>query len=107
MATRDGFAFWDPQTQTLESIADPEADRPEIHFNDGAVDRQGRFWAGTIGRPTSSPNNSLYRLDPDRSVHRMETGITISNGIGWSPDNKTMYFTDSLPRIIYAYDFDP
>jgi sugar lactone lactonase YvrE len=37
----------------------------------------------------------------------METGLTISNGIGWSPDNKTMYFTDSMPRTIYAYDFDP
>jgi sugar lactone lactonase YvrE len=49
----------------------------------------------------------LYRLDPDGSVHRMETGITVSNGIGWSLDHKIMYFTDSLRYVIYAYDYDP
>jgi sugar lactone lactonase YvrE len=103
-ATRDGFAFWDPQANDLRFVADPEADRPDARFNDGAVDRQGRFWAGTMGR---GPTSSLYRLDPDGSVHRMETGVTIANGIGWSPDNRTMYFTDSLLRAIYAYDFDP
>ena len=104
MATRDGFAFWDPETQALRFIADPEPDRPGARFNDGAVDRQGRFWAGTMGQ---GPTSSLYRLDPDGSVHRMESGVTISNGIGWSPDDRTMYFTDSLLKVIYAYDFDP
>jgi len=104
IATRAGFAFWDLQTQELRFVADPEADRPDARFNDGAVDRQGRFWAGTMGQ---GPTSSLYRLDPDGSVHRMETGITIANGIGWSPDNRTMYFTDSPLRVIYAYDFDP
>ena len=54
IATRDGFAFWDPQTRDLRFVADPEADRPDARFNDGAVDRQGRFWAGTMGQgPTS------------------------------------------------------
>jgi sugar lactone lactonase YvrE len=104
MATRDGFAFWDPETGALRFIADPEADRPGARFNDGAVDRQGRFWAGTLGQ---GPNSSLYRLDPDGSVHTMETGVTTSNGIGWSPDDRTMYYTDSPLRVIYAYDFDP
>jgi sugar lactone lactonase YvrE len=103
-ATRDGFALWDPETQALRFIADPEADEPDARFNDGAVDRQGRFWAGTM---SSGPTSSLYRLDPDGSVHRMESGITTSNGIGWSPDNRTLYFTDSPLRVIYAYDFDP
>jgi sugar lactone lactonase YvrE len=104
MATRDGFAFWDFDKQTLEFIADPEADKPEARFNDGAVDRQGRFWAGTM---SDDFTNSLYRLDPDGSVRKMESGIGVSNGTGWSPDDKIMYFTDSPKRIIYAYDFDP
>jgi sugar lactone lactonase YvrE len=104
LATRDGFAFWHPETQTLQFMADPEADKPEARFNDGAVDRQGRFWAGTM---SAGPTSSLYRLDPDGSVHTMETGVTISNGIGWSPDDKTMYYTDTPLRMIYAYDFDP
>ena len=103
MALRDGIAFWDEQTHTPKIIASPEAGKPQARFNDGAVDRAGRFWAGTIAPGATS---SLYRLDPDLSVHTMETGITVSNGIGWSPDNRTMYLTDSRIRMIYAYDFD-
>lgn len=103
LAGENGFAFFDPHTRVLERIADPEADRPETRFNDGAVDRRGRFWAGTLG---ITFQNSLYRLDPDLSLRRMETGIDISNGIGWSPDNRVMYYVDSTPQQIYAYDFD-
>ena len=109
MATKKGFAFWDPQ-KGLHFIADPEADKPHTRFNDGAVDCQGRFWAGTMcGLPErcSDPEGSLYRLDPDGSISTMETGIFIANGTGWSPDNKIMYFTDTPRRVIYAYDFDP
>lgn len=103
MATERGFATWDPATRTLSRLGDPEADKPQTLFNDGAVDRRGRFWAGTTG---DSFNNSLYRLDPDGALHRMDTGFDVCNGIGWSSDNRTMYFTDSTPAIIYAYDFD-
>jgi len=108
MATKQGFAFWEAQ-QGLRFIADPEAHKPFTRFNDGAVDCQGRFWAGTMCYPDDAcvqPEGSLYRLDPDLSLHTMETGIGISNGIGWSPDNRLMYFTDSPLHMIYAYDFD-
>jgi sugar lactone lactonase YvrE len=110
MATKKGFAFWQPQTQKLRLITDPEADKPHNRFNDGAVDCQGRFWAGTmceVSEIRKGGEGSLYRLDADGSIHLMETGLTISNGIGWSPDNKTMYLTDSPQYVIYAYDFDP
>ena len=103
VALRDGLAFWDAQTQSLKLIANPEPGKPNARFNDGAVDRRGRFWAGTLAPGATS---ALYRLDPDLSVHTMETGITVSNGIGWSPDNRTMYYCDSRIRMIYAYDFD-
>ena len=103
MATEVGFAFWDEGEQSLRLIGDPEAHKPQTRFNDGAADRRGRFWAGTMGDPY---HNHLYRLDPDLSIHTMESGIDISNGIGWSPDNRVMYYTDSTPGIIYAYDFD-
>lgn len=107
MATKKGFATWDERTQQLEVIANPIADKEHMRFNDGAVDCAGRFWAGTMSMSNeSSKEGILYRLDPDRSVHVMETGISVSNGIGWSPDNTIMYFTDSPQRVIYAYDFD-
>lgn len=48
MATKEGFAFWEPHTQALRFIVDPEAEKPSTRFNDGAVDCQGRFWAGTM-----------------------------------------------------------
>lgn len=108
MATKNGFAFWSPQ-QGLRFITDPEAHKPHTRFNDGAVDCRGRFWAGTmcgLAEMCAEPEGSLYRLDPDGSVHVMETGLAISNGIGWSPDNSLMYLTDSPLHMIYVYDFD-
>ena len=108
MATEYGFAFWEAQSG-LRFIADPEAHKPNNRFNDGAVDCMGRFWAGTMCYPEEAcqePEGSLYRLDPDLSFHTMETSVGVSNGIGWSPDNRLMYFTDSPLRIIYVYDFD-
>ncbi len=104
VASERGFAFWDPSTNELDHIVHPEEERVNARFNDGAVDRGGRFWAGTM--TPEGFENSLYRLDSDLTIHQMETGIGISNGIGWSPDAKTMYFTDSPRKLIYTYDFD-
>lgn len=104
LGLRDGIAYWDWDSKSLEIIADPEPERTGARLNDGRVDSRGRFWAGTIGQDNQS---KLYRLDPDGSLKIMETGISISNGIDWSPDDQTMYYTDTSLRIIYAYDFDP
>lgn len=109
LATRHGFVAWDWNDRTLTPLVDPEAGRA-TRFNDGAVDSRGRFWAGTIALDPERyhiPDNRLYRLDPDGSVHLMEDGLTISNGLGWSPDERTMYLTDTVAQKIYAYDFDP
>jgi sugar lactone lactonase YvrE len=108
LGVQSGFAFWDWQTKKLEMINDPENGRTDMRFNDGKVDPQGRFWAGSMNlKPeVGKAEGSLYRLDPDGSVHKMETGLAISNGLGWSPDRKTMYLTDSLRHVIYAYDYD-
>ncbi len=103
MATKKGFAFWDPQSERMMYVRDPDPDEGEARFNDGKTDRQGRFWAGKM---SAEPANSLFRFDPDRSVHRMESGISVSNGLGWGPDRRVFYFTDSPARTIYAYDFD-
>jgi sugar lactone lactonase YvrE len=108
-ATAGGFAFWDGKHPKTEPIVHPEADLPHMIFNDGAVDCSGRFWAGTantVEQGPSSRDGSLYRLDADLTCSRADTGFTISNGIGWSPDSRTMYFTDTLRGMIYMYDFD-
>lgn len=103
VALKNGFHFWDPQTGALEFLVNPEADKPRARFNDGIVDQRGRFWAGTMD---DNGHSKLYRYDPDGSLHVMETGITCSNGIGFSPDKCTMYYSDSQIFTVYAYDFD-
>jgi sugar lactone lactonase YvrE len=105
MATCRGIQFWDPASRQLTPLVNPEDGKPDARFNDGAVDPQGRFWAGTMAPGT--PSSSLYRLDPDHTLHRMDTGIGTSNGIAWSLDSRTLYYTDSPLKVIYAYDFDP
>ena len=103
-AGSNGFSFWQPDKTRLDSISDPEQNNPASRFNDGKVDRAGRFWAGTMTH--EGEVSSLYRVDDSLEIQRMESGITISNGIGWSPDNQIMYYSDSLHYVIYAYDFD-
>ena len=104
-----GFYFFDPATGRFDAIADPEAHLADTRFNDGKPDRQGRFWAGTLfeapGRKVEFIG-SLYRMDIDLSVHRMIEGVGCCNGLAWSPDSKTMYFSDSHTPIVRAYDFD-
>ena len=78
----------------------------EDNLNDGACDRAGRFWVGSKARDWVKPVGVLFRYDPDGTVHRLDEGFQLSNGLGWSPDDRTMYFIDSAPREIYAYDFD-
>jgi len=105
-----GFYFFDPGTGKLQAIADPESDLDNTRFNDGKTDRQGRFWSGSMFEAPGTPARriaALYRLDPDLSVHKMVDGIGCSNGLAWSPDSRTMYFTDSHGPIVWAWDFDP
>ncbi|WP_460205212.1 SMP-30/gluconolactonase/LRE family protein [Scytonema sp. NUACC21] len=104
MAQRHRLAFLNTQTGEVTPIIQVEADMPNNRFNDGKCDPQGRFWFGSMSSEKSQA--SLYRYNPDGSLQVMETGLTISNGLGWSPDNKTFYLTDSDQQKIYAYDFD-
>jgi len=109
-ASNRGFGYWDGVSQNVSLVEHPEADKPFNRFNDGGVDPVGRFWAGTMyeGPHTDNPTEGrLYRFDPDQSVHMLESGLTICNGMGWSPDHKNMYFTDTLRQVIYRYDYDP
>ncbi len=102
-----GFHFLDLDTGEVAPIHDPEPDRPNNRINDGKVDRQGRFVAGSMDTMEEGPNGALYRLDPDLSVTRLDSGIIVSNGPCWSPNGRIFYFTDSWSGQISAYDYDP
>jgi sugar lactone lactonase YvrE len=102
---RDGFAFIDLETHTIEPVAMPEADMPENRFNDGKVDENGRYWAGSMDDGEKLASGSLYRLDSDRSLHKMDGNYSITNGPTFSVDGKTLYHTDTAKRTIFAFDF--
>ena len=106
LATDDGFHLLDPGSTTLRRIAEVEADDPLTRMNDGKVDPQGRFWAGTMAFDEDSTMGSLYRLDPDGTVERMLTGVGISNGMDWSADGTTMYFIDTLEQGVDTFRWD-
>lgn len=105
-ATRDGFARLDLERGAFRHLRHPEPARPELCLNDGRCDRRGRFWAGAYNSESIGPTGGLYRLDADLICHKMGAGYTMPNGIGWSPDDRTMYFTDSRAGAIYAFDFE-
>lgn len=108
VAVQRGFATLDPVTGASELLREVEADRPDQRMNDGKCDPFGRLWAGTMGAAEAVPGSgTLYRLDTDLSVTPMLDGLTISNGLGWSPNGRTMYFVDTGPRCLFAFDFHP
>ncbi|MEP7205663.1 MAG: SMP-30/gluconolactonase/LRE family protein [Casimicrobiaceae bacterium] len=104
-AYRTGLAHIDLATGT-ETRIPSSIDFGIERFNDGKCDRRGRFFAGTMDKTMVAPVGALYRVDPDRSVTRLAEGIRLSNGIAWSPDDRTMYHCDSRPGVVYAYDYD-
>jgi sugar lactone lactonase YvrE len=75
-------------------------------MNDGVSDPQGRFWAGTLADDLRPGGGALYRLGGDGHVECVLHDLTISNGLGWSPDGATMYLADSGPRVVYAFQFE-
>lgn len=104
IALRDRLAFLNTQTGNVTTLHQGDFPYPNTRFNDGKCDSQGRFWIGSISEEQGQAE--LYRYDLDGSLHVMETGLTNSNGLGWSPDGATFYLTDSAPHKIYAYDFE-
>ena len=103
---RDGFYFFSPATGEFERITDPEPGKPENRVNDGKVDRAGRFWAGTMRDPNpDEPCGALYKLEGQTALQMLD-GIRIPNSLCWSPDNQTLYFSDTRARVIWGFDFN-
>lgn len=105
-ALESGFARLDLESGDTEPITDPEAELPENRFNDGKCDARGRFWAGTMHASLAKPSGALYRLDPGGAATRMLGGLSVPNGLAWSPDGTIMYFADSPTGAIQACAFD-
>lgn len=107
VALKSGFFELDLESGELtRKTEDLEPHLPGNRFNDGKCDAAGRFWAGTMDMSERALSGSLYCMDTDGSVRKVEEGIGISNGIAWDSENKTMYYIDTMQRMVAAYDFD-
>ncbi|NEP17454.1 MAG: SMP-30/gluconolactonase/LRE family protein [Leptolyngbya sp. SIO4C1] len=104
LAQRHWLSFLDLETREVTRITAIEEDLAPNRLNDGKCDAAGRFWFGSMSANKEAA--SLYCYTPSGHLKQIETGLTISNGLGWSPDNQTFYLTDSPTGHIYAYDFD-
>jgi sugar lactone lactonase YvrE len=91
---------------TTRVIAEVPA-RAGVRFNDAAVDPAGRVWVGSMHVDESEPLGELYRLDAGGVLTTVVKGVTVSNGMGWSPDATRMYYVDSPMRRIDVFDYDP
>lgn len=104
-AFEEGFAFYDLTSGRLDWIADPEGGNRENRLNDGRAAPDGAFWAGTMNYKREK-KGYLYRLGTDLKAELRAGPVAVSNGMGFSPDGKTMYHSDSSNKTIWAYDHD-
>jgi len=108
VALRTGVHLFDFATGRLDLLSEPEPDSPENRLNDGKVGPDGRFWVGSMhDMPERLPRGGLYRIDRDGVCTRMLSGLTVSNGLAWSPDGRTMWHSDTRQLFVRCYDYDP
>lgn len=106
VAVERGFALVAPGWAGIRTLPEAFAD-PAVRMNDGGCDPQGRFYCGTMAYDATPGAGTLYRLDPDGSVRPVLRGVTVSNGLDWSPDGRVAYYADTATQRIDAFDFDP
>ncbi len=99
-----GLLDW--QSGAFERIAVVEEDKPENRFNDGKCDPVGRFWAGTMNLNANPSAGSLYCVARDKTVRQVLSDVTISNGLGWSPDGARFYYIDTATQRIDVFYCD-
>jgi D-xylonolactonase len=104
---RRGLALFDPETDELVRLGEPELERECNRFNDGKCDARGRFWGGTMDFDATEPTGALYRFDASgEGVRVIDLGWPVTNGPAWSVDQRTMFVNDTVNRRVVAYGFD-
>lgn len=81
-------------------------ERPDLRFNDAKCDPFGRALAGTVAMDKRPGAGGLYRLNEGPAATRLLDGLTVANGLGWSPDSGTLWFADSASPTIAGFEYD-
>jgi sugar lactone lactonase YvrE len=100
---QSGFARLDLGPFAIRPIGDPEPHLPGNRMNDGKADRHGSIWCGTMDMAEEADTGSLYRLDPDGSWTKMDSGYRVPNGPTFSPDGAWLYHSDTARRTVYRF----
>ncbi len=106
LGTKMGIARMDPATGAFQELVDPEADLPGNRFNDGKPGPDGRLYAGSMPYDGSLGKANFWRIETDFTYSKLLDHVGNSNGLGWSPDEKTLYYTDTKTSCVDAFDFD-
>lgn len=104
VALQKGIHTIDTNTGELTLVSQPLTD-PDIRFNDGKCDPAGRFWVGTMHLAVKENTAVLYRLNKKGKAEQVLDQLTISNGIVWTADSKTMYLIDTPTGNVQAFDY--
>lgn len=106
LALDNGLYLFDTATGKTVPFADPKHGRADLGYNDGKIDRVGRYWVGTFDLAETAPSAAFYRIAPDGTSVVADDGFVVCNGPAFSPDNRKLYFSDSVGRRILSYDVD-
>ena len=107
VAVEDGIGLFDPATEAFELLHAPERGVKGSRFNDGKCDPHGRFVAGTLNMAGRKRSSALYSLNENGTLEKLYAPVTISNGLAWSADGRTMYYIDTPTREIATFPYDP
>ncbi|MEO7245447.1 MAG: SMP-30/gluconolactonase/LRE family protein, partial [Rubrivivax sp.] len=106
LAQRDGLWHFDTECGTRRRLAKPPFEPAQARFNDGKADPQGRFWVGSMHEPRDPARSALYRYAGGH-LERIAGDVATSNGLAWSPDGRTLYWSDSRAHRVRAFAVDP
>ncbi len=106
VAMEHAIGTFDPASGRYMELAVPEAGMSGNRFNDGRCDRRGRFFAGSMYEPRGREGGILWRYDGANRCTRVADGITVANGLAWSPDDRIMYWADSPTSRIWTFDYN-
>lgn len=106
LSFEDGVASFDTKTEELKYVIYYHKDQPNMRANDGKCDAFGNFWVGTMSKTCENKAGALYCLKPILAFDEMVSNVTISNGLCWTGDNKTMYFIDTFAYQVKAFDMN-
>jgi len=106
LAVDHGLYLFDPSTGATHFFADPKGEQTNLVYNDAKVDRAGRYWVGTYDVSEIEPNGVFYRMATDGTAEVADKGFVICNGPTFSPDNRRLYFSDTVGRRLLSYELD-